>query len=221
MSYFEPFSGLLKYIQITLVTNVNKTKPAKLPELTGIRGLAALWVWLYHSWFVAGSPPVYLTSIGLKLTPFFSIGWIGVDLFFVLSGFVLVWPFLGLDARPFSFSEFMHRRALRVLPAYYFQLALLIAAATAGFMWQLPSWENTFSHVLLLHNFDEKWSSAINGPWWTLPIEWQFYLIFPLLISLLPRFGAWHMLVYLSAIMLAWRYSSFQWLQIYLPAASV
>lgn len=200
---------------------MNKTKPAKLPELTGVRGLAVLWVWLYHSWFVAGSPPVYIESLGLKLTPFFSIGWIGVDLFFVLSGFVLVWPFIGLDARPFSFSEFMRRRALRVLPAYYLQLAILIAAATAGFLWKLPSWRNTFSHVFLLHNLDEKWSSAINGPWWTLPIEWQFYLVFPLLIALLPRFGAWRILAYLSAIMLAWRYCSFHWLQIYLPAASV
>lgn len=56
---------------MTLANNVNKTKPTKLPELTGVRGLTALWVWLYQSWFVAGSPPVYIESLGLKLTPFF------------------------------------------------------------------------------------------------------------------------------------------------------
>lgn len=200
---------------------MNKSKPAKLPELTGVRGLAALWVWLYHAWFVAGSPPVRVESIGLKLTQIFSIGWVGVDLFFVLSGFVLVWPFIGHDARPFSFSAFMCRRALRVLPAYYAQMALLLALAAAGFMWDLPSWKNTFAHVLLLHNLNEKWSSAVNGPWWTMPIEWQFYLIFPVLIALLLRFGAWRVLPCMVAVTLAWRYGSFQWLHLYLPAAPV
>lgn len=200
---------------------MNKFKPAKLPALTGVRGLAALWVWLYHTWFSAGSPLVHVKSIGLKLTPFFSLGWIGVDLFFVLSGFVLVWPFIGQDARPFSFSEFMRRRALRVLPAYYTQMALLLALAAAGFMWDVPPWKNTFAHVLLFHNLNEKWSSAVNGPWWTLPIEWQFYLVFPVLIALLLRFGVWHVLPCMAVVTLVWRYGSFQWLLLRLPAALV
>lgn len=200
---------------------VNKSKPAKLPELTGVRGLAALWVWLYHVWFIAGSPPVRVEAIGLELTPLFSIGWIGVDLFFVLSGFVLVWPFIGHDARAFSFSDFMRRRALRVLPAYYTQMTLLFALAATGFMWDLPSWKNTFAHVLFLHNLNVNWSSAVNGPWWTLPIEWQFYLVFPVLIALLLRFGAWRVLSCVAVVTLVWRYGSFQWLHLYLPAAPV
>jgi len=54
-----------------------------------------------------------------------------------------------------------------------------------------------------------------------MPIEWQFYLIFPVLIALLLRFGAWRVLPCMVAVTLAWRYGSFQWLHLYLPAAPV
>lgn len=198
-----------------------KTKPEKLPALTGVRGLAALWVWLFHVHGVAGSPPVLVEYLGLKLTPFFSLGWIGVDLFFVLSGFVLAWPYVGQDARTFSFPEFMRKRALRVLPAYYAQMAVLLTFAAAGFVWDLPSWQNALAHVFMLHNLNDKWAIAINGPWWTLPIEWQFYFAFPVLIILLSRFGAWRALLCMALLTLAWRYGSFQWLQTYAPKAPV
>lgn len=200
---------------------MNQPKPAKLPELTGVRGLAALWVWLYHAWFVAGCPAVRIKSIGIDFTLFFSIGWIGVDLFFALSGFVLVWPFVGPDARAFSFPEFMRRRALRVLPAYYAQMALLLALAAAGFMWNLPSWSNTLAHVFLLHNLNVEWASAINGPWWTLPVEWEFYLAFPALLWLLLRAGVWRSLACMVLATLAWRYGAFQWLHFNAPSAPI
>ena len=180
-----------------------------------------MWVWLYHAWLVAGLRPVYIESIGLKLTPFFSLGWIGGDLFFVISGFVLSWPYVGVAAREFSFSDFMRRRALRVLPAYYAQFAILLMFAAAGFLWDLPSWKNALAHVLLLHNLVQDWANAINQPWWTLPIEWQFYLVFPLMLALLARFGAWRLLPCIVAITLLWRFGAFEWLRFHSPAATV
>jgi peptidoglycan/LPS O-acetylase OafA/YrhL len=193
--------------------------PAKIPELTGIRGVAALWVFVFHVWLVAGSPA--LTAGGLDLTPLLACGWAGVDLFFVLSGFALTWPQAERHPADLGYLEFMRRRALRVVPAYYTQLLLLLLLAAFGLIAELPSLGSTLAHLLFLHNLDPHWSSQLSNTWWTLPIEWQFYLLFPLLLTALVRYGALRVLPALVLVMLAWRIGAFQWLQANHPAAPV
>jgi len=100
------------------------------PALTGIRGIAALWVLMLHAWQFSGMPvlAVPLLSGRFDLTPLFKCGYFGVDLFFVLSGFLLSMPFhrafIAGATRP-SLSEFWIHRCRRVLPAYWTQLAIL------------------------------------------------------------------------------------------------
>jgi peptidoglycan/LPS O-acetylase OafA/YrhL len=97
---------------------------------------------------------------------------------------------------------FFRRRAQRILPAYYFGLVGLV-----GLFWIVPTW-NEFdgthrdlalpaldgaviaSHLLLVHNFSAEWIWKLNGPLWSVAVEWQLYGLFPLLILIFRRFGA-------------------------------
>lgn len=194
-------------------------RPAKIAELTGLRGIAACWVLTFHIWLVAGSPTIAVW--GIDLTPLFACGWAGVDLFFVLSGFVLTWPHAGRKPGHFDFIDFMRRRVLRVIPAYYAQFLLLVVLAAVGLISELPTFGNAIAHLLFLHNLSFQWSSPLPNTWWTLPIEWQFYLLFPLLLLSLSRFGAIRVLPGLIIVVLAWRIGTMDWIQTYNPGATI
>lgn len=192
---------------------------ANITPLTGVRALAALWVWLYHAWLVAGNKPIRIDDPDINLTPLFSQGWVGVDLFFVLSGFVLAWPFLGVAGRPFVYRDFLRRRSLRVVPAYYLQFSILLCAGAAGFVWDLPGAASAAFHLALSHNIKEAW--AFYEPWWTLPIEWYFYLVFPLLLAAAARHRPWGPLFVLLATAIVWRIAAFFWLNATDPGAAI
>jgi peptidoglycan/LPS O-acetylase OafA/YrhL len=152
------------------------------PGLTGLRGIAACWVMLFHLWGLARAPRVVVA--GLDLTPLFSVGYLGVDLFFVLSGFLLGLPFLAwaLGRKPFpDLRTYAKRRCLRVLPAFYIQLAILVVA---GFLvtgaWPIGL-RQLFAYLGMQFVFFDGIAPMLNGVWWTLPVEWNFYLVLPLL----------------------------------------
>lgn len=180
--------------------------------LTGVRGWAALWVFMYHAWTYAKYPPLTLDLFGwpLDLTPFFSMGMAGVTIFFVLSGFLLATPFAqwqaGLRERP-PLGRYFLRRVLRVFPAYYVQLAILLAIAAwvpgqAG----IDDAGSLFRHLLMLFMPPPLGTPPINGVWWTLPIEFGFYLVLPFLTLMLsPQRGPWLLLGCL-AVMVLWRH---------------
>ncbi|MEO6689636.1 MAG: acyltransferase [Dokdonella sp.] len=172
------------------------------PGLTGLRGIAACWVMLFHLWMQAAQPSVIL--LGLDLTPVFSCGYLGVDLFFVLSGFLLGLPFLAWANRTRSFPnlvQFWKRRCLRVLPAYYIQLAILIVAGfTVSGVWPIDL-RQLLAYLSMEFVFVDGISPMLNGVWWTLPIEWNFYLVLPLLGLAFARMRGW--LVALAALVLA------------------
>src|SRR5258708_867781 len=99
----------------SLVKETNETQelgssalPAHVPELDGVRGFAIVAVLLFHSMRHA-----------------FSIGWVGVDLFFVLSGFLITLGLVRTAGEPHYFRNFYTKRALRIWPLYY--LILLYA----------------------------------------------------------------------------------------------
>lgn len=149
------------------------------PSLTGARGFAAAWVLLFHLWQFQGQPYV---GIGpLDLTPFFACGYFGVDLFFVLSGYLLALPFLRarLNTAPSPhLGTFWKNRCRRVLPAYLVQLALL--AGIAAWRGKGLSPQDLLTHLTLTFNFFDN-TSALNPVYWSMPVEWDFYILLPLL----------------------------------------
>jgi peptidoglycan/LPS O-acetylase OafA/YrhL len=150
---------------------MNKTQ--KLPGLDLLRAIAIIWVMLFHA-LKYGTPSKDISIMG----------WMGVDLFFVLSGFLITNQLLTLvyKNKNFKISEFYLSRAFRILPAYLTVLAIyfLLPSAQEGHglqpLWQFLSFtvnllidsrnSNTFSHV------------------WSLCIEEHFYLVLPIVVLL-------------------------------------
>ncbi|WP_456374248.1 acyltransferase family protein [Thiolapillus sp.] len=184
-----------------------------LDALTGLRGIAAVWVALWHLWGFAGRP-AYELNLGdmhIDLTPLVRTGWAGVDIFFVLSGFVLGLAYCQawLGNRPaVKTREYFRRRLLRVLPAYYVQiLILLLIMLLAGRA--LPSVRDLLPQLLMLHNILGSPETQLNPVYWTLPVEFDFYLILPLLaFSLAPPRWGW-LLLGAMLLVLGYRYFLF------------
>jgi peptidoglycan/LPS O-acetylase OafA/YrhL len=172
-----------------------------------------LWVYLYHLWGHAGRPEfaIPLGELRLDFTPLISLGGAGVTVFFVLSGFLLSMPFVewqaGQRARP-EISNYLMRRILRVFPAYYFQLAVLLTLAMViTGPAALPDWKSLWRHLLMLFVPPPLGTDPINLVWWTLPIEFSFYLMLPFLAALL-RPQRWLLLLAGSLLaMWLWRYA--------------
>lgn len=183
---------------------------AELTPLTGLRGFAALWVLVYHVWVDA--IPRAMTLGPFDLTPLFSGGSSGVDLFFTLSAFLLSLPYASrqIEGRPPpSLRKFWLRRAQRILPAYYAQLLVLVALAAAFGIGALPSTRQFIGNLLLLTDFGPYGAAPLNPVTYTLPIEFGFYLLLPLLASWLrPRRWPWLALFAVVATQL-WRHLVF------------
>ncbi|HEY2395916.1 MAG TPA: acyltransferase [Rudaea sp.] len=166
--------------------------PSYFPALTGIRGIAALWVLMLHAWQFSGAPVLAVALPGghLDLTPLFKCGYFGVDLFFVLSGFLLGMPFhrafLAGTARP-SLREFWIHRCRRVLPAYWMQLAILAAVYLYLGQADLAAPGNLFAHALLIQNVAPWPVTLLNPVYWSMPVEWDFYVALPLLAIFVTR----------------------------------
>src|SRR5262249_33769743 len=104
----------------------------------------------------------------------------GVQLFFTLSGFLLFRPYIAamFNGKQLpSARRFYWKRALRILPAYWVALAILLY-----FSWPIakdPQWLNALTHVLFIHDMFPRYNRDIDGPFWTLAVEAQFYLLMP------------------------------------------
>lgn len=175
------------------------------PELTGLRGMAALWVMLFH---IRGETGVIdyrfnFFDIHLDVAPLFGMGGLGVYLFFVLSGFLLSMPFIRWmtgDADYPMLKGYYIRRIARVFPAYYAQLLtllLVIYLAGDGFVLSI---KNFILHLFMLFHVEPWFAEPLEGVWWTLPTEFGFYLALPLIAAIFKKTGmAWGLI---SAILL-------------------
>lgn len=186
--------------------------------LTGIRGWAALWVFMYHAWGFSGARLITVRAGDLELdfTPLVSLGGAGVTIFFVLSGFLLGLPFAewqtGLRGKPATGRYFV-RRVARVFPAYYAQLAvLLILAALVPGHANIEDWPTLLRHLLMLFMPPPLGTIPINLVWWTLPIEFSFYLALPLLAFLLRPERWWWLLFGSLFAMWLWRHGVAIWM---------
>jgi peptidoglycan/LPS O-acetylase OafA/YrhL len=150
---------------------------------SGLRGLAAGGVLLFHAHQYAGGPQAAIEFAGLSipLHALAATGFLGVDLFFVLSGFLLAQPFLRAASKdsPWpAFWPYIARRAKRVLPAFWVQLVLLALVAFAA---GNPVSVKAFFAVAFFMQHMLGVAGQINSVYWTLPLEWWFYFLLPLL----------------------------------------
>jgi peptidoglycan/LPS O-acetylase OafA/YrhL len=147
-----------------------------LPSLQSLRGLAALWVVLYHLDLTR-----WAHGSSLLPVPGPRIGWLGVDLFFVLSAYLLGQPFLDGRARPYG--RFLSDRFMRIAPAYY-AAALLAAGVVLYFSPHSFKPANVAPSLLFLTNMNTTWYFALNPAFWSLAVEMQFYLLLPFMARL-------------------------------------
>lgn len=148
-------------------------------SLDGVRALAFLLVFAFHLndsgvWGYGADNPFFIALL--------KVGDTGVTLFFVLSGFLLFLPYTQalLFKKDWPRSKIYYmRRVLRIFPGYYFSLFILVMF-TRPFFIQPRNWGNFLPFLTFTMGFYNS-SGLINGPYWTLAVEFQYYLILPLI----------------------------------------
>jgi peptidoglycan/LPS O-acetylase OafA/YrhL len=158
-----------------------------LPQLDALRGFAAAIVFAFHWYwlsFTAAATNPHLVLVAKLLSPL-GYGDSGVPIFFVLSGFCIHLAFSRTSVRTFSTSQFFQRRFFRIFPAYLLWLAIFSLCHPTRPSPYAPA--AILTHALMLHNFSPQYFLQINSSFWSLAVEWQFYLAYPLLL-LLRRF---------------------------------
>jgi peptidoglycan/LPS O-acetylase OafA/YrhL len=162
-------------------------RPKYIAALDGIRGLAILLVLLIHIQ-QTGVVPAEFHLLNLVMHG----GWCGVDLFFVLSGFLITLGLLDSKGSSNYFSAFYMRRVLRIFPLYYTVLAsVIVCSALFAHYMIFPSWRGWIpQHLLFVENWWMPWKDLTNNVlahFWSLGIEEQFYFVWPACVWLLPR----------------------------------
>jgi peptidoglycan/LPS O-acetylase OafA/YrhL len=157
--------------------------PRHIPQFAFLRGVAVLMVMLFHASHDVHSFP---------MARYVSFGWAGVDLFFVLSGFLITGILFETRDQKGYFINFYARRILRIWPLYYALLGMMfVAVPLLTPRWNAAAMGNArpaWAFVLFVQNLAV--GHLITGPLsptWSLAIEEQFYFVWPLLIWLLPR----------------------------------
>ncbi len=174
--------------------------PIRLPYLDGLRGIAALVVAIYHAYKFTGLSG-QVESIPI-LGTVLQFGFLGVPVFIVLSGYVLMLPVVQNELRfPRGTRRYLRNRARRILPPYYAALAISlllillvpVMRQPAGTQWdsKVPvTVPDVISHLLLVHDFSADWIVKINGPLWSVAVEWHIYFLLPfVLLPLWRRVG--------------------------------
>jgi peptidoglycan/LPS O-acetylase OafA/YrhL len=187
----DRFASLRRFLMLSDAGRVEPDLGRHLPVLDGVRGVAILLVLVHH--FVR-EPLAGATSLvdeGLhRLT---KAGWVGVDLFFVLSGFLITGILLDTKHAQNYFRSFYARRALRILPAYYLFIVLCLTLVPLlvphdvegkATMVRDQIWFWTHLMNIYLVFVHHEWPPFSTAHLWSLAIEEQFYLLWPLAVFL-------------------------------------
>ncbi|HEX8517516.1 MAG TPA: acyltransferase [Bacteroidia bacterium] len=178
----------------------------RLPVINGLRGYAILGVIYFHLLGVAFNQPGWMNiSIGnITIMPltYLSNGWVGVNLFFMLSGFVLYLPYAAgsrnLDTGR-EIRAFFKNRAARLFPLYYIALVIsIIFILHQTNIYDVEFWKQTLLMFTFTFNFTkETFIPPHNYVLWSLGIEVLFSLVFPFLVLLINR---WNMRTFVMGV---------------------
>ena len=156
----------------------------RVATIDGLRGIAVIAVVWYHVWQISWQGAV-VPVVNLSLQPIAETGWLGVDLFFFISGFVLMLPYAHAHltgAPPPSLRHFVTRRFLKIVPSYVLAIAALIAVGYQTYPRLADAVRDVGFHLLFIHNWFAVTNGSIAGVMWSLGVEIQFYVLFPLLV---------------------------------------
>lgn len=151
--------------------------------LTAIRGFAALLVAAYHIKGRLGTFDI------VEYLPIVKYGWLGVDFFFILSGFILAHVYFShFEEKRFSYLNFMKARAARIYPVHVATLLIWVGlGAWSGWLWSTTrfSIEGFVANLTMVHAWHLLPNNTWNFPAWSISAEWFAYMIFPLLAMLI------------------------------------
>jgi len=163
-------------------------------------GLVAWFHIWQQSWL---NPNLYIGNTMVNFYPLVACGYMFVDLMLLLSGFLLMLGYL--SGRIGSWKDFYTARAARIMPSYYLCIAVML------FVFALPGglygsgkhmWTDILSHLTFTHNFfyESYIGTRLNGALWTLAVEMQFYLAFPLIAKVFKKrpVSSWLVMTLLS-----------------------
>jgi peptidoglycan/LPS O-acetylase OafA/YrhL len=167
----------------------DSNKKNSIPLLDGVRAFACLIVIWFHIDLISRdmhiwSPQPYGQLAQRIFDSLMFFGSYGVTLFFVLSGFLLFLPFAKalLFGKTWpSARQFYLRRVFRIVPAYYLALILIVLFFHREYL-QPQRWNELALFFTFLMDSTKATFVQLNGPFWTLAVEWQYYMLLPLLI---------------------------------------
>lgn len=166
-------------MDVLTIPPISTQQKKHIPQVDYIRAIAAMAVALFH--------------LGGKALPVLKYGWLGVYMFFLLSGFIICWAIPQNYTWKLS-GRFILKRIIRIEPPYIISIALAIIIK---FFWvenYSPDWFNALCHLAYLNTFVGQ--SYLSPVYWTLGIEFQYYLFvalcFPLFTS---KWGQWLVLL--------------------------
>lgn len=180
----------------------------KIDALTALRGIAAWLVVLSHSFQLTSRAYFGEMTDGTTFLSWLDFGTFAVVLFFVLSGFTLYVRYGADRLSAANIGRFLVRRIFRIYPAFLASFALCLPLrhiVNESFGFPREPWIGDFAmvpdigiileYVTLTFNFSGHWS-YVNGVYWSLPVEFQFYLLFPFMIALL----RWHPMALIAGV---------------------
>ena len=178
--------------------------------LDGVRGVAILWVLFYHLYALVPKAPGLVAVPGIGRVA--ELGWIGVSLFFTLSGYLIIPMLADEKGAPNFFARFGCRRLFRLVPLY---VVLLLSFLLASACWKADGAEHSrlfdrsipfWSYWLFAQNLPMASQGLLGNEWlrvtWSLAVEVQFYALIAVVVYLVPRdaLGRWLGLLIVAAV---------------------
>lgn len=181
------------------------------PMIDVLRGFAALTVIVYHVIEHLGWKDFPLKGIAGQ---WFQLGWMSVDLFFVISGFVIILSAVKSYNKSDSIYDFrrnyIRRRLARIMPLHYLSCCIFLFFVMPE-MLRVPRFPfHMVTHTFFIHNWHPATIGSINGPNWSLGVEMQFYLLVMLASVWLSRVKPATLIASCICISWAWRFGAFQ-----------
>ncbi len=173
----------------------------KIGYINGLRGIAIVMVLAHHILQPLISPLSYEDTSAANyflLQPFLHNGWLGVNIFFVLSGFVLYLPLAQENAAPFDSVKFLKKRGWRLLPLYYVNVLVCLVLFLGEPLMRILS--HTVFYLFAAVPSPLLFFPPMNPPLWSLGIEIWFSILFPLILILVRRNGPVTTLLVLAAL---------------------